>query len=108
MSESEKQRLATEIQVRWMALQDALSDRRRYPMEKFRAFWEAGKRYADLTRDDELIHRKVAVAINGLAEFLSAERKRVPESVVCDAERLECMLFAGYDPHFDGDEPPGL
>jgi len=108
MSESEKQRLAAEVQVQWMALQDALSDRRRYPVEKFRAFWEAAKRYAELTRNDNLIHRNVAVAINGLTEFLSTERKRVPESVIACAQRLECMMFAGYDPHFGGDEPPGL
>jgi len=108
MSKLEKQRLAEEVQVRWTELQEALADRRRYPVEKFQAFFEAGKRYAELTRNDELIHRSVAVAINGLIEFLSAERAGVPESVISDAERLECMLFAGYDPHFEGDEPPGL
>jgi hypothetical protein len=61
-------------------------------------------------RNDELIHSNAAVAINinGLTEFLSTERKRDPENVLWDAERLECMLFAGYDPHFEGDEPPGL
>jgi hypothetical protein len=25
-----------------------------------------------------------------------------------EAQRLECLLFIGYDPFFDGDEPPGL
>src|ERR1039458_9740532 len=25
-----------------------------------------------------------------------------------DAQRLECLLFSGYDPYFEGDEPPGL
>jgi len=108
MSKSEKRRLAEEVQAQWTEFQDALADRRRYPVEKFQAFWEAGKRYAELTKNDELIHRNVAVAINGLIEFLSAERKRVPESVISNAERLECILFAGYDPHFEGDEPPGL
>jgi len=29
-------------------------------------------------------------------------------TVVLEAERLECLLFAGYDPQFEGDEPPGL
>jgi len=32
----------------------------------------------------------------------------VPDEVLLEAERLECLLFSGYDPHFDGDEPPGL
>lgn len=108
MSNSEKARLAQEVQNEWMTLQDALSEKRRYPVEKFRAFWGAGQRYAELTRNDELIRRNVAVAINGLTEFLRTERKRVPGNVISDAERLECLLFDGYDPHFEGDEPPGL
>jgi len=55
-----------------------------------------------------LIHRKVVVAVNGLTDFLQVERTRVPGQVLRDAGRLECLLFSGYDPHFDGDEPPGL
>ena len=46
--------------------------------------------------------------MNGLTEFLSVERKRVPELVLRDAERLESMVFSGYDCYFEGDEPPGL
>ena len=88
--------------------QDALSDKRRYPVEQFRAFWNAGKRYAELTRNDPLIHRKVVAAINGLREFLSVERKRIPGTILADADRLESLLFGGYDPYFAGDEPPGL
>jgi hypothetical protein len=30
----------------------------------------------------------------------------VPGEVLAEAERLECLLFAGYDPHFEGDETP--
>jgi hypothetical protein len=47
-------------------------------------------------------------AVNGLREYLSIERKRVPGDVLFEADRLECQLFAGYDPYFEGDEPPGL
>jgi hypothetical protein len=43
-----------------------------------------------------------------LREFLSVERKRIPGTVIADADRLESLLFSGYDPYFDGDEPPGL
>jgi len=57
---------------------------------------------------DPLIHRSVAGAVNGLLDFLEVERKRVPGDVLRDAERLQSLLFSGYDPHFDGDEPPGL
>jgi hypothetical protein len=46
--------------------------------------------------------------VNGLREFLEVERKRIPEDISSEADRLECQLFAGYDPSFDGDDPPGL
>ncbi|MBZ5563553.1 MAG: hypothetical protein LAP13_14180 [Acidobacteriia bacterium] len=55
-----------------------------------------------------MLHRSVVQAVNGLVENLRSERKRVPDEVLLEAERLECLLFLGYDPHFDGDEPPGL
>jgi hypothetical protein len=54
---SEKDRLAAEVEDRWVDFQMALSDKRRYPLERFRAFWQAGKRYAELTKADALIHR---------------------------------------------------
>jgi hypothetical protein len=85
-----------------------LSDKRRYPLQHFKAFAEAARRYAELTRADPLIHRNVVGAVNGLTDFLRVERKRVPEQVLWDAQRLECLLFSGYDPDFEGDEPPGL
>jgi hypothetical protein len=108
MPESEKDRLAAEVAERWLDFQDASSDKRRYPLQQFRSFWNAGKQYAELTRNDELIHRKVVVAINGLRDFLSVERKLIPAMILPDADRLESMLFSGYDPYFEGDEPPGL
>ena len=68
----------------------------------------ARRRSSDLTKQDPLIHRSVVGSINGLTEFLQVERKRVPDQVLWDAQRLECLLFSGYDPYFEGDEPPGL
>ena len=82
--------------------------KRKYPIQQFKTFWAVTKRYAELTRSDALIHRSLAGAVNGLVDFLEVERKRVPGLVLRDAERLECLLFSGYDPHFEGDEPPGL
>jgi hypothetical protein len=108
MPPSEKERLAEEFMARWGDFQEALSDKRRYPIQQFKAFWETGRRYAELTKGDALIHRDVVAAINGLTDFLRVERRRVPDQVLWDAERLECLLFSGYDPHFEGDEPPGL
>ena len=109
MSSSEKDRLATEAMQCWADFQEGLSsDKQKYPLQQFRAFWAVTKRYAELTRSDPLIHRSVADAVNGLLDFLEAERNCVPGDVLRDAERLECLLFSGYDPHFEGDEPAGL
>jgi len=90
----------------WVDFQLGLSsDKRKYPIQRFKAFWAVTKVYAELTRSDPLIHRSVAEAVNGLIDFLEVERKRVPDHVLRDAERLECLLFSGYDPYFEGDEP---
>lgn len=108
MPASEKDRLASEVEERWIDFNQALSDKRRYPIAEFRAFWEAGKRYGEMTKRDPLIHRVVVEAANGLTEFLMQERKRVPGVVLRDADRLECIIFSGYDCYFEGDEPPRL
>ena len=109
MPSREMDRLATEAMQCWADFQEGLSsDKQKYPLQQFRAFWAVTKRYAELTRPDPLIHRSVAGAVNGLVDFLEAERRCVPGDVLRDAEHLECLLFSGYDPHFEGDEPSGL
>ena len=109
MPNLEADRLAEEVRALWVAFQEALSsEKRKYPVGQSQAFWSAAKRYAELTNSDSLFHKSVATAVNGLVNFISAERKRVPGDVLRDAERLECLLFAGYDPYFEGEEPPGL
>ena len=109
MPTSEKDRLAAEAMDRWEDFQLSLSsEKRRYPIQQFRAFWTAAARYAESTKSDSLIHKSLAAAVNGLVDFLGAERKQVPGDVLRDAERLECLFFAGYDSYFLGDEPPGL
>jgi hypothetical protein len=108
MSASEKDRLAADVASRWLDLQEGLFDKRRYPTQRFRLFADATRRYIEATKGDNLIHRSVVEAVNGLTDFLGAERKRVPRDVLWQAERLECLFFSGYDPHFEGDEPPGL
>jgi hypothetical protein len=109
MPTSEKDLLAADAMDRWEDFQESLSsEKRKYPVSQFRTFWSAATRYAELTKSDSLIHKRLAAAVNGLVDFLSAERKRVPADVLRDAERLECFLFSGYDPYFVGDEPQGL
>ncbi len=109
MPTSEKDLLAAEAMDRWADFQEGLSsEKRKHPIQQFRAFWSAATRYAELTKSDSMIHKGLAAAVNGLVEFLGAERKRVPDEVLRDAERLETLIFRRYDPSFAGDEPPGL
>jgi len=81
---------------------------RKYPTREFLSFADAARSCIDLTRHDQLIHRDVAKAINGLTEYLRLERKRVPGRILDKTGRLEYLFFDGFDPHFEGDEPPGL
>lgn len=109
MPSSEKDRLAAEVETRWSEFEAALfRSKRTYPLQEFNAFWEAGRRYAELTKSDPLIHRCVAEAVHGLTDIVGVGWKRIPAQVTWDAQRLECLLFSGYDPHFEGNEPPGL
>jgi hypothetical protein len=109
MSDKEKDRLASSVADRHCEFEEALSgNRRKYPTREFRLFAEAVRLYIEKTRSDRMIHRDVAQSVNGLVDYLRVERKRVPGEVLLEADRLECLLFGGYDPHFDGDEPPGL
>ncbi len=77
-----------------------------YPTILF--FCDCCRQYTELTRRDRLVRRDVAVVMNGLLQSLELERKRVPGEILYEADRLESLFFAGYDPHFEGDEPPGL
>jgi hypothetical protein len=109
MTDSEKERLAAAAVAQHCAFEEALAGARRtYPTRVFKSFAAAVRRYVDATRGDKMIHRDVVTAVHGLIEFLRSERKRVPDEVLLEAERLECILFLGHDPHFEGDEPPGL
>ena len=108
MVDSKQDRLAKEVVELSISFKMALSNKRKYPMAEFKSVVAAAKRYIEALGKDPLIHRDVVSAISGLREFLELERKRVPGEVLCDADRLECLFFAGYDPHFEGDEPPGL
>jgi len=85
-----------------------LSNKRKYPAAEFTAFATSARRYVQAIGRDPLIHREVVSAINGLVDFLSVERRRVPDSVIYEASRLQSLFFSGYDPHVKGDDPPSL
>jgi hypothetical protein len=106
--QSEKERAAEEVLNAKATFEMALSNNRKYPLLEFRVFARATRSYIGLTAGDPLVHRKIAGEISGLADYLRLERKRVPADVLYEADRLHCLLFAGYDPYFEGDEPPGL
>lgn len=108
MRKPEKDQLAEEVLDRWVTFQMALSNKRTYPEGEFTAFAESVRRYVQVVGRDPLIHREVANAINGLVDFLKVERRQVPGAVIYEASRLESHFFSGNDPHFEGDEPPGL
>jgi hypothetical protein len=108
MSELKKNRLAQQVADLRVTFDLALSNKRRYPVQEFKAFVQSARRYIELTAGDPLVHKCVARAVNGLREFLEVERKRIPGDILFEAERLECQFFASYDPKFDGDEPPEL
>jgi hypothetical protein len=70
MPPPEKDRLASEAMACWADFQDALSsDKRKYPIQKFKAFWAVTKRYTVLTRSDALIHRSLAGAVLRACRF---------------------------------------
>ena len=107
-AKSEKDQLAREIADLRIAFDLALCDRRKYPVPEFNAFLESVRRYIKAIAGDSMVHKSVVQAVNGLREFLQAERKRIPGNILFEADRLECQFFDGYDPNFDGDEPAGL
>ena len=108
MATSEKKKVAKQVAELRVAFDAAPSDKRKYPVREFQAFAQSVRRYIEITAGDAMIHKSVAQAVNGLREFLEIERKRIPGEILFEADRLDRQLFAGYDPKFDGDEPPGL
>ena len=108
MAESEKDRVARQTADLRVEFDIALSNKRKYPVAEFKAFVQSTRHYIEITAGDPMIHKSVVKAVKGLREFLEVERKRIPGDILFEANRLECQLFAGYDPSFDGDEPPGL
>ncbi|HEY6331564.1 MAG TPA: hypothetical protein VI756_19725, partial [Blastocatellia bacterium] len=43
---------------------------------------------------------------NNFGCFCTGKRKRVPDDVLFEADRLECQFLEGYDPGFGGGDPP--
>ena len=101
-------KLAEEVMNAYVELDNRLYGKGRFPNSHFRTFFDAVVCYVESTKDAKMIHRSVASAVSGLREILSLQTSLASDRAIADADRLECMLFGGYDPHFEGDEPPGL
>lgn len=104
----DKRHLAEAVVQARASLDQALAGARRWPKAEFQMLFDAAVAYTQSTAEDEMIHRAVASSVSGLREYLEVASKQVPGDALAKADRLETMLFCGYDPHFDGDEPPGL
>ncbi|MGO9937112.1 MAG: hypothetical protein ACLPH3_05525 [Terracidiphilus sp.] len=77
MPDSEKDRAADEVAERRATFDLALSNKRKYPVQEFGAFVQSARRYIAMTKNDPMIHKSVARAVNGLREYLAFERKRI-------------------------------
>ena len=106
--DQEKDRAADAVQKRWTAFEMACSNKRKFPSQEFTAFVQAARRYIEMTKSDPLIHRAVASSLNDLRWHLDMVRKPIPGDLLYETDRLECQLYAGYDPYFEGAEPPEL
>ena len=108
VNSSDSDRLAEEAVESYITFAEGLTGRGPYPQAQFCVFAKAVRRYLSSIEGSPLVHRSVVRVVNGLREYLSIERKRVPGAILYEADRLETEFFSGYDPHFEGDEPPGL
>ncbi len=107
MVDKEIDRLVEDVMTAYGELDSRLHGKGRFPISHFRAFFGAAVRYIEATKEATMIHRSIASVVSGLREKLSLHA-HVPGMAIADADRLECMLLSGYDPYFEGDEPPGL
>ena len=70
--------------------------------------WYDFVQYAELTRSGEIVRRDMAAAGHELTTIYGWASMAPEDDVIAEIVRLECLVFSGYDPYFDGDEPPEL
>ncbi len=102
------EQLAEDILEKWGAFQHALAGRGSFPINEVNGFSELVWAYLKLTKDDGLVNREIARVLHELESDLQLSDREVPSEILYEADRLERLFFAGYDPYFEGDEPPGL
>jgi hypothetical protein len=82
-----------------------LHGERTYPLRAFEELWLALNQYAAALGDSRSLNRDVAREISGLREYLELESFHTPGEVLAKADRMETILFDGYDPYSEGEEP---
>jgi len=83
MPKSQKDHWAAEAIDRWVDFQESLSsEKRKYPIQQFQAFWSATERYAKLTKADALIH-KVSPPRSTDSSISSARNASVFQTTFC-------------------------
>jgi len=88
MPDSEKDTAAEKVAERRATFNIALSNKRKYPVQEFRAFVQAARRYIAMTKNGPMIHKSAARGVNGLRQYLVVERKRIPGNVLFEADRF--------------------
>jgi len=100
--------LADEVMHTYAEFNDRLIAKGKFPFDLFNAFFNAVVQYSDATKNRKMIHKSVANAVRDFSETLKLIHPRTPGKALAEASRLECIFFCGYDPRFDGFEPPDL
>jgi len=108
MSGTSDDQLAERVLEAHARFEMALHGQRPFPADEFEQFFQAVRRYAEAMKGQDRIHRKVAGTLYGLEETLQLESLHVPDDILAAVDRLGVLVFMGYDPHFEGHEPPGL
>jgi hypothetical protein len=108
VTDSDLDKLADEVLRAYAEFDIRLHSRDCFPSELFTAFVDIVMLYMQATKDAKMIHRSVAGTVSGLREILELKGSRSTGEAIFMADRLECMLFSGYDPSFAGDEPSEL
>lgn len=107
VNSSHSDRLAEQAVDSYCAFAETLAGLGPYPQAQFYVFAEADRRYPASIEGSPLVHRNIVRVVNGLREYLAVERKRVQAGPCTRPIAWRQMFFSGYDPHFEGDEPPG-
>ena len=105
MNESTLNILARKVLDAHVEFDMQLHGEKEYPLKAFEELWLALNQYTAALGKSRSLNRDVAWKINGLREYLELERFHTPGEVLAKADRMEMILFAGYDPYFEGHEP---